>query len=165
MWKKKSSKLHFNPNEIFKHVLYISGARLKKVIITLEESLANKTQEAQHLTELVAKMESSSSSDEMNKVQIADLKAELAKAEDALRIRTEELLDSKKEMRVKDEEIQQREIDISCLRGQVESLLNLVDEDEDTLTLENIDSDADDDVLLEDLEWDDNDCEIKVEKS
>ena len=138
---------------------------MKKVIIGLEESLANKTQEAQHLSELVTKMESSSSSDEMNKVQIADLKAELAKAEDALRIRTEELLDSKKEMRVKDEEIQQREIDISCLRGQVESLLNLVDEDEDTLTLENIDSDADDDVLLEDLEWDDNDCEIKVEKS
>ena len=163
--KKKSRKLQFNPHEILKHVFLISGARLKKVIITLEESLANKTQEAQHLSELVAKMESSSSSDEMNKVQIADLKTELAKAEDALRIRTEELLDSKKEMRVKDEEIQQREIDISCLRGQVESLLNLVDEDEDTLTLENIDSDADDDVLLEDLEWDNNDCEIKVEKS
>ena len=78
-----------------------------------------KTTEAQHLTELVAKMESSSSSDEMNKVQIADLKTELAKAEDNLKIRTDELLQSKKDLRIKDEEIQQREIEISCLRGQV----------------------------------------------
>ena len=46
------------------------GTRFKKVITNLEESLEIKTTEAQHLTELVAKMESSSSSDEMNKVQI-----------------------------------------------------------------------------------------------
>ena len=51
--------------------------------------------------------------------KIADLKTELAKAEENLKIRTDELLQSKKDLRVKDEEIQQREIEISCLRGQV----------------------------------------------
>ena len=89
----------------------------------MEESLDIKTKEAQHLTELVDKMESSSTHDEMNKVQISDLKSELAKSEETLKIRTDELFQSKKDLRVKDEEIQQREIDISCLRGQVESLL------------------------------------------
>ena len=43
----------------------------------------------------------------------------MAKAEENLKIRTDELLQSKKDLRVKDEEIQQREIEISCLRGQV----------------------------------------------
>merc|ERR1719150_754542 len=103
------------------------GTRFKKVITNLEESLEIKTTEAQHLTELVAKMESSSSSDEMNKVQIADLKTELAKAEENLKIRTDELLQSKKDLRVKDEEIQQREIEISCLRGQATNLQDDLD--------------------------------------
>ena len=68
----------------------------------------------------MAKMEATPGQDEMNKVQIADLKAELAKSEESLKIRTEELLQVRKDLRTKDEEIQQREIDISCLRGQVE---------------------------------------------
>ena len=102
---------------------FLLGTRLKKVITGLEESLDIKTKEAQHLSELVDKMESSSTHDEMNKVQISDLKSELAKSEETLKIRTDELFQSKKDLRVKDEEIQQREIDISCLRGQVESLL------------------------------------------
>ena len=52
------------------YIFFFIGTRFKKVITNLEESLEIKTTEAQHLTELVAKMESSSSSDEMNKVQI-----------------------------------------------------------------------------------------------
>ena len=109
-------------------------------------------------------MESSSSSDEMNKVQIADLKTELAKAEDNLKIRTDELLQSKKDLRIKDEEIQQREIEISCLRGQVLDLTKLID-DEDEDTLENIDNDSDnEDVLLEDLEWDSFDTNNTTKK-
>ena len=44
-------------------------------------------------------MEATPGQDEMNKVQIADLKAELAKAEENLRIRTEELFQSKKILR------------------------------------------------------------------
>ena len=50
------------------------------------------------------------------------MKTELAKAEENLKIRTDELLLSKKDLRVKDEEIQTREIEISCLRGQVSSV-------------------------------------------
>ena len=79
-----------------------------------------KTREAEHLQNLVSQMEATPGQDEMNKVQIADLKAELAKSEESLKIRTEELLQVRKDLRTKDEEIQQREIDISCLRGQVE---------------------------------------------
>lgn len=50
--------------------------------------------------------------------------------------------------RTKDEEIQQREIDISCLRGQVNRDDN---DDSDDDTLED-DNDDDDQILLEDLE-------------
>ena len=56
--------------------------------------------------------------------KIDDLKTELAKAEENLKIRTDELLQSKKDLRVKDEEIQQREIEISCLRGQVSIIMD-----------------------------------------
>ena len=59
---------------IYKKLYFFIGTRFKKVITNLEESLEIKTTEAQHLTELVAKMESSSSSDEMNKVQIGKMK-------------------------------------------------------------------------------------------
>ena len=59
--------------KITRYIFFI-GTRFKKVITNLEESLEIKTTEAQHLTELVAKMESSSSSDEMNKVQIGKMK-------------------------------------------------------------------------------------------
>merc|ERR1719211_372356 len=72
-------------------------------------------------------MESSSTHDEMNKVQISDLKSELGKSEETLKIRTDELFQSKKDLRVKDEEIQQREIDISCLRGQATNLQDDLD--------------------------------------
>lgn len=119
---------------------------MKKVIIELEEALDIKTNEANHLNDLVAKMEATPGQDEMNKVQIADLKVELSKAEENLKIRTEELLEVKKVIRTKDEEIQSREIDISCLKGQVND--EETDDDEDTLTF----NDSDDEVLLEDLE-------------
>merc|ERR1719266_679110 len=98
------------------------GTRLKKVITGLEESLDIKTKEAEHLQLLVSKMEATPGQDEMNKVQIADLKAELAKSDETLKIRNEELLQVRKELRTKDEEIQQREIDISCLRGQEQNI-------------------------------------------
>merc|ERR1719189_87934 len=98
------------------------GTRLKKSISGLEESLDVKTKEAEHLQLLVSKMEATSGQDEMNKVQITDLKAELAKSDETLKIRNEELLQVRKDLRTKDEEIQQREIDISCLRGQEQNI-------------------------------------------
>ena len=144
------------------------GTRLKKVITGLEENLDIKTKEAEHLQSLVAKMEATPGQDEMNKVQISDLKVELAKSEESLKIRTEELLQVRKDLRTKDEEIQQREIDISCLRGQVDILLEvnekitLVGSDDDTLTPD-ADTDHENDVLLEDLEWDPDSSAIKLE--
>ena len=64
---------------------------MKKVISGLEESLDIKTKEVEHLQSLVTKMEATPGQDEKNKVQIADLKVELAKSEETLKLRTEEL--------------------------------------------------------------------------
>ncbi len=128
---------------------------MKKVISNLEESLEIKTKEADHLHDLVAKMEASPGQDEMNKVQIADLKDELFKSEAQVKQGVEELMLVKKDLRTKDEEIQQREIDISCLRGQVLDTVQDHDSDsESTLTFCDADADSDDVLLLEDLEQD-----------
>ena len=81
---------------------FFAGTRLKKVITGLEESLDIKTKESEHLQSLVTKMEATPGQDEMNKVQIADLKGELGKSEETLKFRTEELLQVKKELRHSD---------------------------------------------------------------
>ena len=47
----------------------------------LEETCDARTQEANHMKTLVSQMEAAAGQDEQSKVQIADLKAELAKAE------------------------------------------------------------------------------------
>jgi len=79
----------------------------------------------------------------------------------------------KRELRLKDEAIQQREIDISCLRGQVIALQRLynpeilkcdnnevlgtnTEDDDDSDTLTNIEPLSEEDILLEDLGFDDN---------
>lgn len=58
----------------------ISGTTLRKQISDLESALEERTKEATHLNQLVAKMEQSPSQDESLKVQIADLRTELEKA-------------------------------------------------------------------------------------
>ena len=87
----------------------------------------------------------------------------------------------KRELRLKDETIQQREIDISCLRGQVIALqrlynpeqlkcdinevlgiLNTEDDDDDSDTLTNIEPISEEDILLEDLDFDDDEL-IKLQ--
>ena len=83
-------------------MIFFAGTRLKKVITGLEESLDIKTKESEHLQSLVTKMEATPGQDEMNKVQITDLKGELAKSEETLKFRTEELLQVKKELRHSD---------------------------------------------------------------
>ena len=47
----------------------------------MEETCEARTQEANHMKTLVSQMEAAAGQDEQSKVQIADLKAELAKAE------------------------------------------------------------------------------------
>ena len=57
------------------------GEGLKKEIALLKEKLDEKTREAEHLAGLVATMEAQPGQDEKQKVQIADLKEELAKSQ------------------------------------------------------------------------------------
>ena len=59
----------------------LSGNRLRKQISVLEETCEARTTESNHMKQLVAQMESAPGQEEQNKVQIADLKTELAKAE------------------------------------------------------------------------------------
>lgn len=61
--------------------MYIAGNRLRKQISILEETLEVRTEEANHMKTLVTQMEAAPGQEEQNKVQIADLKAELVKAE------------------------------------------------------------------------------------
>ena len=97
-------------------------------------------------------------------------------------IRNEEILHLKKDLRLKDETIQQREIDISCLRGQVNPLSAILDNenvaryisldskekddrdgddaDDDSDTLTNIDPLSEEDILLEDLYFGDDESPI-----
>ena len=53
----------------------------------LEETCEARTAESNHLKQLVSQMESAPGQEEQNKVQIADLKTELAKAEGKICIR------------------------------------------------------------------------------
>ena len=62
-------------------IVSILGNRLRKQISELEEICEAKTTESNHMKQLVAQMESAPGQEEQNKVQIADLKAELSKAE------------------------------------------------------------------------------------
>ena len=50
----------------------------------LEETCEARTQESNHMQALVTQMEAAPGQEEQNKVQIADLKTELAKAEGAI---------------------------------------------------------------------------------
>ena len=91
----------------------------------------------------------------------------------SLKQRTEDILQLRRNLKDKDEILQQREIDISCLRGQVVNVirdltvdelddddeddtvfLNDEEEDSDTLTYAANGSGSDEEILLEDLETD-----------
>ena len=62
----------------------IKGNRLRKQISVLEETCEARTQESNHMQALVTQMEAAPGQEEQNKVQIAELKTELAKAEGAI---------------------------------------------------------------------------------
>ena len=89
-------------------------------------------------------------------------------------IRSEEILHLKKDLRLNDETIQQKDIDISCLHGQVIELqrlyphipenvicdnvdirpANYTEDESDSDTLTNMDPLSEEDILLEDLDSD-----------
>ena len=99
---------------------------MKKVITGLEESLDIKTKESEHLQSLVTKMEATPGQDEMNKVQIADLKGELGKSEETLKFRTEELLQVKKDLRHSDPKLiilfRKSTISVTCMFSRILNL-------------------------------------------
>merc|ERR1712029_1092594 len=109
------------------------GNRLRRERDEIGSELVLMRGERDHLGQLVTKMESSSDQDERNKAQIDDLREQVAKCEGtmdsrfvctagAIAEKSEEVLAEKRSCRQKDEIIQQREIEISCLRGQVHNL-------------------------------------------
>ena len=61
-----------------------TGNRLRKQLSVLEETCEARTEESNHMKALVTQMEAAPGQEEQNKVQIADLKTELAKAEGAI---------------------------------------------------------------------------------
>ena len=65
--------------------------------------------------------------------------------------RNEDIAQLRRDIREREETIQQREIDISCLRGQVKQALRDIDDDEDSDTLTFVCSEGDDIVLLDDI--------------
>ncbi|XP_059087343.1 sarcolemmal membrane-associated protein-like isoform X2 [Tigriopus californicus] len=98
------------------------GLRHRKQISELNEALEEKSKEADHWEKLVGEMESSLSQDEMTRVQIQDLRDELHGAERNLKLRQDDLLYLKNGIKSRDETIQQLEIDLSCVRGQVQNV-------------------------------------------
>lgn len=70
-----------------------------------------------------------------------------------MKSKQEEILQLRRELRQRDETIQQREIDLSCLRGQVKQALEDIDDDDsDTLTYVDEDQDEDQEqILINDL--------------
>ncbi len=137
---------------------------LRKTISGLQEALEERTREAAHLNELVVRMEASATNDEVVKTQIEDLRNELANAEGNGKVkllklnnknekshsfsatakqRSEEIQMLKTDLKEREELIQQREIDISCLRGQVKKELDALEGFE----VEEGDSDSDSSTL------------------
>eukprot|EP00094_Tigriopus_californicus_P001080 TCALIF_01045-PA protein Name:"Similar to Adpgk ADP-dependent glucokinase (Mus musculus)" AED:0.27 eAED:0.27 QI:205/0.53/0.35/0.64/0.92/0.85/14/0/1299 len=102
------------------------GLRHRKQISELNEALEEKSKEADHWEKLVGEMESSLSQDEMTRVQIQDLRDELHGAERNLKLRQDDLLYLKNGIKSRDETIQQLEIDLSCVRGQVTNVMTKV---------------------------------------
>jgi len=96
------------------------GENLKKSISELTEKLAEKTREAEHLSGLLASLEAQPGQDEKAKIQIADLRAELAAALAEVKARNDEILDIRNNVRLEREVVQQKDIEISRLNGQVQ---------------------------------------------
>jgi len=93
---------------------------LNETVKLLTKQLDEETIRANHLEGLVAAMESEPGIDAKSKVEISDLKAELAASQTEVKARIEEILVIKDHVRQEQEIVQQKEIDISRLNGQVQ---------------------------------------------
>lgn len=93
---------------------------LNETVKFLTKQLEEETLRANHLEGLVTAMESEPGIDAKSKVEISDLKSELAASQTDVKARIEEILVIKDHVRQEQEIVQQKEIDISRLNGQVQ---------------------------------------------
>merc|ERR1719228_1443700 len=93
---------------------------LNETVKLLKKQLEEETIRANHLEGLVAAMEKEPGVEEKSKVEIADLKSELAASQTDLKARIEEIFVIKDQVRQEQEIVQQKEIEISRLNGQVQ---------------------------------------------
>jgi len=93
---------------------------LNETVKLLTKQLEEETVRANHLEVLVAAMEAEPGVEAKSKVEISDLKSELAASQIEVKSRIEEILVVKDQVRQEQEIVQQKEIDISRLNGQVQ---------------------------------------------
>ena len=86
---------------------------------TLTEQLEEMTVKANHLEGLVDSMEAEPGVEARSKVEIADLKDELAASQLEVKTKFDDILGLRDQLRLEKETVQQRDIDISRLNGQV----------------------------------------------
>merc|ERR1712192_289258 len=92
---------------------------LNLTVKQLREELEETTVKANHLESLVANMEAEPGVEGKSKVEIPDLKAELAASQLEVKTKLDDILGLKDLLRLEKESVQQKEIDISRLNGQV----------------------------------------------
>merc|ERR1712123_215988 len=93
---------------------------LNETVKLLTKQLEEETVRANHLEGLVAAMEGEPGVEAKSKVEISDLKSELVASQIEVKSRIEEILVVKDQVRQEQEIVQQKEIDISRLNGQVQ---------------------------------------------
>merc|ERR1711892_858650 len=86
---------------------------LNETVKLLTKQLEEETARANHLEGLVAAMEAEPGVEAKSKVEISDLKSELAASQTEVKSRIEEILVVKDQVRQEQEIVQQKEIDIS----------------------------------------------------
>ena len=95
---------------------------LNLTVKTLTEQLEEMTVKANHLEGLVASMEAEPGVEARSKIEIADLKAELAASQLEVKTKFDDILGLRDQLRLEKETVQQRDIDISRLNGQVSNI-------------------------------------------
>jgi len=92
---------------------------LNLTVKTLTDQLTEMTIKANHLEGLVASMEAEPGAEAKAKVEIADLKNELSNSQMEVKAKFDEILRLRDLLRIEKETVQQKEIDISRLNGQI----------------------------------------------
>ena len=96
--------------------------QLQETLAGLNKRLGEETARADHLQALVEAMEAQPGVEAQSKVEISDLKSELASSQQEVRRRTEEVQVVRDKVTAEQETVQQKEIEISGLNGKLQFL-------------------------------------------